>query len=584
MKKIIINLFYILSQNKKYISIHSKNENISNYLNEVSREEIFNYIKFLECQNYNGFYLEDIYMYDDIPLYFFFRDTLYARVEHLLNCIEIINQLENKFSIDDIIVTTDSFMMYNVATQLFNLQCIKVKPTNKNKKEVNSDTAYLLDQRSKIGIKHLSEFKKKYLLKKNFLVLSHAMNLNIINDTINKKQFYYDTQIGPIIDRLKENYNILNIQKCNKISLNKSIESNLEYYPYEQIENIISLENVKVENNKIIINDKILKNLNYKYKKLNLYKIIVNNFFSDYKERCDNALKRILILMNIFKQFKIEKCLIMDETYSGRPFIFAANKLWIKSFSCQHGIITNKRFSQAIESKYNDILAPTKTFVWGKFFKEKLINNGTIYSDSNVLISGQVRTDLIFKYYINQRQNKCSQTKNTNKVNILYITQGASDTDKPAIKILFNSLKKLDKDYNLIIKLHPADAKYNFYKNMTKQYNLKNFKIVQNYDLYLLLQWCDFVVNVFSTVTQEALIFNKKCICILLPKYGDASGFVKDGIALGVKDEYELLNNITKINKKNILNNKILEKRFYKIDGHVTDRIVKAILIEKQPV
>ena len=72
-----------------------------------------------------------------------------------------------------------------------------------------------------------------------------------------------------------------------------------------------------------------------------------------------------------------------------------------------------------------------------------------------------------------------------------------------------------------------------------------------------------------------------RSICIILPKYNDAGGFVKDGVSFGVKDENELLEYMVKINLENItLNNnmkKYITENFYKLDGKVTERIIRII-------
>lgn len=581
----MIELFYVLSEDKKYFSLENKNIQLTEYENKVSREEIFDYIKFLESQSYDNLNLEDIYIYDGIPLYYYFRDILYARIDRLFNCIKIIDKLKNEFQNKKIKVLTDSSVMYNVATELFKLDCTKIKIPKKPKKQVNFENKDKWHTRIERGVQHFKEFKNQYLFKDNFLVFSHAMDINMVNDKLNKEQFYYDTQLGCLIDKLKEQYNVFNIQLCNESSLNKSIECNMDYYPYEGINNIVDVDNIEIKNDKIIINNEIIEKLNYNYHNFNLEKIIKNNFFNDYKEICSNELRKIIIVMEIFKELKIQKCLIMDETYSGRLFVFAANMLNIKNYATQHGMITDKRFSQFINSKYDNMLVPTKTFVWGKVFKEKLINNGNIYSNSNVFISGQVRTDIIYKYYfkIKKEESNFSSDENT-KINILYTTQNEEDIHIPTTKMLFKALKNLNENYMVIIKLHPSDHNYKFYSDMVEKYNINNIKIVQDYDILLLIEWCDLIVNVFSTVTQEALLFNKKSICIQLPKYGDTSGYIKSGIALAAQDEYELLNNIKNFRKENIISDKVINEfiinNFYKIDGNVANRIIKEVMVD----
>lgn len=138
----------------------------------------------------------------------------------------------------------------------------------------------------------------------------------------------------------------------------------------------------------------------------------------------------------------------------------------------------------------------------------------------------------------------------------------------------------MEKEYELIIKLHPADKYYHIYESLIEQYNIKNVKILEDGDIYEIINWCDVVVSVHSTVVIEGALLDKPSICILLPKYNDAGGFVRDGVSLGAKDEYDLKNYLEGIKNMSFENrfSEYIKNNFYKVDGKVTDRIVSIIL------
>ena len=213
--------------------------------------------------------------------------------------------------------------------------------------------------------------------------------------------------------------------------------------------------------------------------------------------------------------------------------------------------------------------------MWGQNYKNLLIAHTNVYNKDNISVVGQVRTDtLVQKGYL-------KPSKRSGILKIVYATQYFRDLLEPATIMLFRALNLMKEDYELIIKLHPADLNFEFYESMVEKFHIKNCKIMKDGDLYELIKWSDLIISVHSTVVVEAALMNKPSICIILPKYNDAGNFVKDGVSFGVKDENKLLEYMVKINLNDItLNNnmkKYITENFYKLDGKVTERIIGII-------
>ncbi|MET7056369.1 glycerophosphotransferase [Clostridium botulinum] len=164
----------------------------------------------------------------------------------------------------------------------------------------------------------------------------------------------------------------------------------------------------------------------------------------------------------------------------------------------------------------------------------------------------QPMVDSIVKYKLmHNEENK----------NIIYISSEVYKLNRTPIELVLNALKSFEKEYKLIIRLHPDDINYNFYHSLMEEYKISNYLIDQEGCLYEILVKSDLIIGTRSTVLLEALLLDKKVITI-------------------VSNEYELLsilNNSNKLknNEQNVLN--FISRYFYKVDGKVCDRIVKQI-------
>ncbi|KYH30149.1 hypothetical protein [Clostridium colicanis] len=567
----------IYTNSKKCVIAGNVEISIDSYIKDIDIDkEVFNYLQFLENQEIEGLRLEDFFLYNHVGMYCFERHAIYEKLKNIFYCFFVIERIKKEFG-DEIIVHTDQIIMLSICTDIFNLkegeQCFYAQPL-KAQKKLKIKVGLKLILRNIIGIKGYLKFlinnkKDRY----NFLSISNVMNINMIN--IEGRSELVDTQLGITIDALSKKYNMFNFQALyNFNAIDKSLKYKKDYVTFELFVLYKKLVGNKYIDKKLIEDNlEKLNFINYTYKQYDLRSIINKYIFKDIKNRYLDDIKELVCARNVIKKFNIKNCIVVDEGDRPREFIMAANMENVRTYALQHGIISPMSPAYIMNSRYKDKIIPNCTFVWGEKYKKILTENTNIYDDDNVKVVGQSRTDLL-QQYINKEK------KEDSKIKILYATQYYKDILEPATNILFKALCLMEKEYELIIKLHPADKYYHIYESLIEQYNIKNVKILEDGDIYEIINWCDVVVSVHSTVVIEGALLDKPSICILLPKYNDAGGFVRDGVSLGAKDEYDLKNYLEDIKNMSFENrfSEYIKNNFYKVDGKVTDRIVSIIL------
>lgn len=566
----------IYTAQRKQLVIDGHVMELFEYIGKINVEkEAFQYLSYIENQKVNGLNLEDLYLYDSVPLYVFNRPTIYRKLNGLIFCIMIIRSIQHKAN-GELKVQTDDDSMEKVCVEVFKIKCekvyIKVKIQNISKGK-------LLRRCIKGIISYYKfMFNNSILNKKNYneplMVISHASDLNPVKGNA---KGYHDTQLGKVIDKLKKTYSILNFQQLNnKFIIDKTLNYHEDFIPFELFIFYKRLRAKKYVNRSLLVDNLVyVDKLDFHFNGLNLKDIMLKYVMKDLRENYCSYLNEMLVAERIINKFNINKCLVVGEGDRGRCFIAAGNRLKINTYAVQHGIINETSSTYIINSKYKNVLVPQNTFLWGEKYKELLIANTNVYHKENLSVVGQVRTDqLVENGYL-------KPNKRSGILRILYATQYFRDLLEPATLMLFKALNLMNEEYELIIKLHPADLNFEFYKDMMKKFNIKNCKILKDGDLYELIKWSDLIISVHSTVVVEAALMNKPSICIVLPKYNDAGGFVKDGISFGVKDENELLECMVKINIEDMTlkcnTENYIAENFYMLDGKVTERIVNVI-------
>lgn len=258
---------------------------------------------------------------------------------------------------------------------------------------------------------------------------------------------------------------------------------------------------------------------------------------------------------------------------------------------------------------------PDRIIIWNNILKDELIRYHDFPSE-NIFVSGVPQFDLY-----TEKQNFSSKTNFFKKWNLapernlLTYTTGTPGTapfDHEVVELLYNALQKNSFIYpcQLLVRLHPKD-KYEYYK----RFENKPYLVLQmpgrpaqtndgwnptredTYGLAELMRYSDVVINVASTITIDAAVFdtpvvnvafdgykskNYKDSCKRYYDYEHYKNIVKSG---GVKIAYSLEELIHYINL--YLGNpaidaegrrRIREEQCWKLDGNSGRRIAEYIL------
>mgnify|MGYP001087615177 CR=1 FL=1 len=201
--------------------------------------------------------------------------------------------------------------------------------------------------------------------------------------------------------------------------------------------------------------------------------------------------------------FKVREIILVD-SYSSRAGIIAAAKdSGIKVSELQHGVITKYHLGYSYpEGSPNIRFIPDSLFVWSDFWRENLFNIWPTQLDT---YSNKYFDKKISDYAHVERQDNA----------IVIISQGAISSQL-ADQILLNLNKFIN--YKVYYKLHPSE--YGNWQNNQSLVEIsknKNFKLVEDVDLFELFSKCKYQVGVFSTALFEGIEFGCKLILVDLP-------------------------------------------------------------------
>ena len=75
----------IYTSQKKELIIDGNVMGLFEHIGNINvEEEAFKYLTYLENQKVNGLKLEELYLYDDVPLYVFNRPSIYRKLNGLI--------------------------------------------------------------------------------------------------------------------------------------------------------------------------------------------------------------------------------------------------------------------------------------------------------------------------------------------------------------------------------------------------------------------------------------------------------------------------------------------------------------------
>lgn len=561
---------FLLTDMRKIIYENGNEVEIDSIITNIDIDfECKKFLKYIENQKINNMKIKDMYLWENIEIYNFFRasyaDTLKDIIGNVILGESILKELEEK----EFLVKTDSSLIVDIFRNVLKIKNVEYVENIKQITDSYKSNYYKIARRLIKGIFKLFKYKLEKSKKDNILIFTQVGSINSLK--IGEDNIQYDSLYGIIRDQLIEKSNLCEVQFLNSrnmISKSELLGSN--FIPFEIIQ---IFKKIEQRISKLTIKNELryIDEFDYVYKNYNLNNIIKEKLINILPDTYNSYILEIKVWERLLKFLKIKKVITVDEADRPRCLIVAANRLNLKSFAIQHGLINETSSAYLIPSK-DEILIPSTTFLWGNSFKELLIKNTNVYKDKNLQIIGQPRTDYLHK------KIKDKQFDKDNKKKILFVTQPIEDLAQGAINMLCESLTNLE-NYKLIIKLHPADKLHKMYEACCIKNGITNYEITKELDIYDALIWCDLIISVHSTVVLEGAILNKPSICIILPKYNDEGNFVKSGLSMGASSSNELckLLSDSEVLKK-INYEPFIKDNFYKIDGQVYIRAIDRIL------
>ncbi|HEW92564.1 MAG TPA: hypothetical protein ENF81_08495 [Thermotogaceae bacterium] len=226
--------------------------------------------------------------------------------------------------------------------------------------------------------------------------------------------------------------------------------------------------------------------------------------FMGYIDILASYVSRYLASVEVFRRFlkKVNvKTAFFVCFYStiNRAAVKVAKEYGIKTVDVQHGIITSKHAGYI--SPYSLIKDDVVdfVFVYGKFFKDVLINNSVWFNSDNVIVTGNYYMTKYKEIHTVQNEGK------KNRKRELLITSQPAIPEEAYEDIIKESIEI---GLNPVVKLHPADSRDKF-----KKYDIRVIDD-SNVSLYDFLTKVDYHATVHSTSALEALAFGVPNIVI----------------------------------------------------------------------
>lgn len=302
---------------------------------------------------------------------------------------------------------------------------------------------------------------------------------------------------------------------------------------------------------------------------------------NDYSALKDSPLWKsyIYILKGI-----IRGCLLQ---YEVRPYFILLTTLFMANNPLEFLKKARREFIKFTYSGVPSYAEGLNIAVLSSFAKKAYIQMGV--PPDKIFITGQPGFDLIQNKKFNINQLKAELKIPENKHLSVLATQPlvgflwTEEENEKFIEIVCNAVRKIPETV-LVIKIHPVESMEK-YKIILKNLKEDSVIICKDIDLYELLNACDLLMTVHSTVALEAMIFDKPVITINLTGKPDLFPYAESGAAIGVYKEEDLVPAIKNTLFNEEIKTKIAQERkkfvyehAYLQDGKASKRVADLII------
>jgi CDP-glycerol glycerophosphotransferase (TagB/SpsB family) len=442
---------------------------------------------------------------------------------------------------------------------------------------------------------------KQTKYKNKILFVTHPTYVQSSFNIETRKKIKEDIVIGPVIRELQKDKNneilLVDTDPFPTFRFNFLFDKNythIESYLTKEIKkNVVqktkefSKKWEKLKREKSFINSLI-------YENIPIFELLEDKFSELFHRKFIESIKYIEMMKQVVKVENPNIILLVDEYHLyGIAAIIAGKLNNIPTLAIQHGAFTPYDLS-SLHFHYeipcdkfvtpNYCIIPDKTAVSGQYYKNILLNLAH-FPRNGVIATGQPKYDVlayadkIFKKGKIYDQFEIDYKKKI----ILLATQPFSKHENELLfRSVFREIKKL-KDIQLVIKLHPNEYDESLHRNIAKEVGL-DVILTKDINIFELLNACDVLMTVSSTVALEAMILDKPVIIVNLKNSSYETSFANSDATINVYKSEDIGKAIVKA-----LNNKRIRKKLqfnmkkfvyshaYKIDGLASKRIVKLI-------
>ncbi len=496
-------------------------------------------LKKIQNSYVNGVLLQDLFLYEDISLWWFLHPTIFPQFKNVVNFVsKFLEMIEQK---NPSTIILKDFSNYKVIKEICNSKKITLRYSN---------LSFLFFNLKKFIIKKLKKIKGEKIFKNKTSKRIHIFNnyskllpeidgKNIfVIPTIYRRKFFdlisKTTKQGEYIQKQlielleKDSTVCIDFDATYKGDFTNSKERFNENQPWFPIEAILS--------NKLNNNHKTF------LKKYN--KLISSKSFQDLFKYGDiliwDQLKNIFeelstspyipnyldLIDSIHKKFSDSKPKAIFLPYETGPialaFISVARKFSIKTIGIQHGAIFkdhphyNHNFLDGENS--HGFPLPDKLLLFGEFSRNILIEHG--YPSEKLVVFGNPHFFNLeqIKNALDQLQLREKYSIGKNKKVILFATgklqeyyniHGKINYDTQIWNYLLENFSD-SKTYEIILKPHPNENTLVYQKLLQKNRNT-NARIIDG-EIFELIYTSDLIISIFSTFMEDALCFNKPVI------------------------------------------------------------------------
>jgi len=551
--------------------------------------EIFNE---LENEVVRGKKLSELFMYDDISLWWFIHPAVYLSVKESVGFIDSFQEFIESHRPKEVIVASDFNKLplirqickkYHIKVSYSKIQYLQFQIVSWITRQVQPFRYKRITQnKSNTRLELFKNKKKEIPTMKDKIVFAVATAYRRkIFDLNTGDSKYGEFLIGPVIDMVRkmgEEVVCIDTDYTFKGQFDLYSQRLNEDIPWFPLEIIIDKIGSNTKLNKFlnfyaqIINDNEFNSI-FTYDKINYWKQLENDFIS--MSYFPYLPTYIGLIDSCDKFFKTNRPRVIFIPYEAGPLalpiIIACQKNNIRTIGFQHGLIygINPDYSHRNFRSEKDPMGmplPDYLLLFGNFAKNKLIEQKTypreklvvfghsMYFDVDKAISVLSTIDIKEKYKI--PKNKKIILFTTGRFQRYYHGFETRNHDEKILEKLLQEFGN-NADYHVILKPHPTEDYLEYYRNLISQYKATNFVIVQS-DLFELLYMADVVVCYFSTILLDSITLCKFAIEVDFGETVSTIPFRESNVILNSD-----LNSLQK-NIKNLLYDDVIKKSLKK--------------------